>query len=52
MTQYEQMDLLLEQNKGMIRTAQLLSLGITKTVFIIMLRNESWSRWLTASMRR
>lgn len=33
MTQYEQMDLFLEQNKGMIRTAQLLNLGITKTVF-------------------
>ena len=33
MTQYEQMDLLLEQNKGMIRTAQILDLGITKTVF-------------------
>lgn len=33
MTQYEQMDLLLEQNKGMIQTAQILNLGITKTVF-------------------
>lgn len=33
MTQYEQMDLLLEQNKGMIRTAQVLEVGITKTIF-------------------
>ncbi len=33
MTQYEQMDLLLEQNKGMIQTAQILNIGITKTVF-------------------
>lgn len=33
MTQYEQMDLLLEQNKGMIRTAQVMDVGITKTVF-------------------
>lgn len=34
MTQYKQMDLLLEQqNKGMIQTAQILNLGITKTVF-------------------
>lgn len=33
MTQYEQMDLLLEQNRGIIRTAQILNLGITKTVF-------------------
>lgn len=33
MTQYEQMDLLLEQNKGMIRTTQVLELGITKTAF-------------------
>ena len=33
MTQYEQMDLLLEQNKGMIRTAEILNMGITKTVF-------------------
>ena len=33
MTQYEQMDLLLEQNKGMIRTAQIQNMGITKTAF-------------------
>lgn len=33
MTQYEQMDLLLGQNKGMIRTADIMNLGITKTVF-------------------
>lgn len=33
MTQYEQIDLLLEQNRGIIRTAQILNLGITKTVF-------------------
>lgn len=33
MTQYEQMDLLLEQNKGMIRPAPVLDVGITKTVF-------------------
>lgn len=40
MTQYEQIDLLLEQNKGIIQTAQILNLGITKTVFYCYVRER------------
>lgn len=41
--QFEQLDQLLETQDGMLRTAQVVSAGISKPVFMIMCTHGNWS---------
>ena len=52
MTAYDRLDLLFQQNNGIVKTAQVLEIGIAKSTFYATLSSAAWSRQRTAFMFR